>query len=399
MFASLSFGLALLPLTFAAIHDVQVGSANGTDLVFTPEALSADIGDQVVFHFNPKNHSVQQSTFANPCGQKEGGFNSGFNPVALNTSSDSLPTFTYTVTTNSSTPIWVYCGQGANTAASHCGKGMIFAINCPPTGSANSLDNFKAAALAIGASLAASASAASAAATQTGGSPTLTAAYGGITIPAVVSETLVTVPITFGSSTWTTTYTSYEGSPNPTPAAVAGAVHTVTVGGLNANGTTKLFFDPDHIIAAPRDQITFQFLQKNHSVVQSSFADPCRPLNANNASAPQALSSGFQPVATNATDFPTWTITVNNTQPTWFYCAQTNPTSHCGAGMVFSVNAIDNTSRSFAAFQSIAEQLNGTVAGNLAAPSATSTTGGALSIRAGSAGFVVALIAITASLL
>jgi len=403
MFASIPLGLAFLPfIVLATVHDVQVGSSDGTKLEFEPEALSAAVGDQVVFHFNPKNHTVSQSSFADPCSLKDGGFNSGFMPVAANSSVDSRPTFAVNVTDLN--PVWVYCAQGKNTAASHCGKGMIFAINCPASGSANSLDNFKAAALAIGASLAASASAASATptATEDSGSPTLTAAYGDVTVPPIVSATLVTVPITLDTtSIWTTTYTSYAGSPAATPVAAEGAVHTVVVGGVNTNGTTKLFFSPDHIVAAPRDTIVFQFEAKNHSVTQSSFVDPCRPLNANNASAPQALKSGFHPVGVNDTDFPTWTVTVNETAPLWFYCGQTSPASHCGAGMVFSVNAVDNSTRSFAAFQAVAEQLNGTIAGALSAPSATaSTTGAALSLRASSgAGIVFALIAVAASFL
>jgi hypothetical protein len=38
---------------------------------------AADPGDQVVFHFYPKNHSVAQSSFASPCDLKSGGFDSG----------------------------------------------------------------------------------------------------------------------------------------------------------------------------------------------------------------------------------------------------------------------------------------------------------------------------------
>lgn len=94
MFASLSLGLALLPLAFGAVHDVQVGQSG--QLLFQPEAIVsyslrssarftisntfyqfAAPGDQVVFHFHPKNHTVTQSSFADPCGRKEGGFTSG----------------------------------------------------------------------------------------------------------------------------------------------------------------------------------------------------------------------------------------------------------------------------------------------------------------------------------
>jgi plastocyanin len=410
MFASLSLGLALMPFIVSAkTFDVQVGGPNGT-LEFVPPALSAAVGDQVIFHFNPKNHSVFQSSFDSPCGPKDGGFQSPFMFVAANSSVDSRPT--YTVTVNDTNPVWVYCAQAANTPASHCGQGMVFAINCPSDDSPNSLGNFKKEALAIGASLSSSAAAASATAGGSGGyggygggsagsagSPTLTAAYGDVTIPPAPSATLVTAEITLDSSSiWTTVYTSFVNSPAATPVAVDGAVHTVVVG-----GTGKLFFDPDHIIANPRDQVVFQFQQKNHSVIQSSFPDPCRPLNSLNATAPPGFNSGFHAVDANQTDgFPTWTLTVNDTSPVWAYCGQTAPSSHCGAGMVFSINAVDNSTRDFDAFKSVAESLNGTgsASGSGAAPSQTGNTGGALSLRVGGgASVVMALIAVAASLL
>jgi plastocyanin len=404
MFASLSLGLALMPFAFAAVHDVQVGGANGL-LEFSPEALSAVPGDQVVFHFNPKNHTVSQSAFATPCGLKEGGFASGFMPVAANSSVDSRPTFTVVV--NDTTPVWVYCAQGAGTPASHCGQGMVFAINCPSGNAPNSFNNFKAAALAVGASLsAAAASATDVAATGYGApaaSPTLTAAYGDstggvVTLPPAPSATLVTAAITLDStSVWTTVYTSFANSPAATPVAAEGAVHTVVVG-----GTGKLFFSPDHIIAAPRDTVVFQFQQKNHSVVQSSFADPCRKINANNASAPAGFNSGFMPVGANDTVFPTWNLTVNDTAPVWAYCGQTAPVSHCGSGMVFAINAVDSSPRNFSAFQAIAKELNGTAANASASGSAPSSTptGAALSLRiSGGASVIFTLVAIVASLL
>jgi len=409
MFTSISLGLALMPFVVAKVWDVQVGGATPTDLVFVPEALSAAIGDQVVFHFNPKNHTVTQSAFASPCGAKDGGFHSGFQPVAANSSVDSRPTFAVTV--NDTDPVWVYCGQAAGTPASHCGAGMVFSINCPSDDSPNSFTNFKKAALAIGASL--SAAAASASQTPAGGygggyggsdaTPTLTAAYGDVTLPPAPSESVVTAEITLdASSIWTTVYTSVADSPAPTPVSPEGAVHTVVVGGTSG-GNPQLFFSPDHIIANPRDTVVFQFQQKNHSVTQSSFADPCRRLNANNASAPLGFSSGFHFVDTNVTDFPTWNLTVNDTNPVWAYCGQLAPKSHCGAGMVFAINAVDTSARNFTAFQNVAEKLNGTV-GALATPSDTpssgNNTGGALSLRVGGGASVAfALIAMTASLL
>lgn len=141
---------------------------------------------------------------------------------------------------------------------------MVFAVNCPADGSANSFSNFKSAALAIGAQLKAEASSASAAAataatvatapaTTTDAQAYTTAAYGGVTIPAAPVESLVTVTVTVEASQWTTVYSSYPGSPAPTPASLEGTTHTVLVGN---NGT--LTFDPPFVAAAPRDTIEFQ---------------------------------------------------------------------------------------------------------------------------------------------
>ncbi|TFK57139.1 hypothetical protein OE88DRAFT_100529 [Heliocybe sulcata] len=370
-FSLLSMGLVVLPFTAAQmIYDVTVGGAAG-NLTFSPEAIFANPGDQVVFHFQQKNHTVTQSSFANPCGPKEGGFDSGFMPVAANVT-DNFPT--YTIRVNDTNPVWVYCAQAANTANSHCGKGMVFAVNCPADGSPNSFTNFKNSALAIGSSLAAAASSTAAAPSETA-SNTWTAAYGSVTVPPAPSGSVVTQPITLQSSSWTTVYTSYPNSPAPTPAALEGQVHKVIVG-----GTGKLTFDPPRISAQPRDIIMFEFHQKNHTVTQSSFADPCRQLNANGTT---GFDSGFLPVADDASSFPTWNVTVNDTAPMWAYCRQKTPASHCGAGMVFAVNSDESSQRSFSAFQALAEQLNGTAAAASASPSATGSTSGAGAVRVG----------------
>jgi hypothetical protein len=122
---------------------------------------------------------------------------------------------------------------------------MVFAVNCGADGTPNSFTNFKASALAIGASLSAAAPAAA--------TTTYTAAYGGYTVPPPPVGAGVTETITLDSSTWATTYTSYPNSPAATPAALTGNVHKVTVG---ADG--QLLYDPQHISAQPRDTIVFE---------------------------------------------------------------------------------------------------------------------------------------------
>jgi plastocyanin len=398
MFAStLSLGLALLPFVSAAVHDVQVGP-NGK-FEFQPPAIGAQPGDQVVFHFNPKNHTVTQSSFGSPCSPMQGGIDSGFIPVPQN-QTDHLPTFTVTV--HDTNPIWMYCGQGGGTPNSHCGAGMVFAINCGLDHEPNSYANFHKSALDYGATIGV-VGAGSYGGGAYGGAPVdaaappatsiWTAAYGGYTIPPEPQGVVVTHTVAVEGSTWATTYTSYPNSPAPTPASLEGTTHRVIVGGASG-----LVFDPPHISALPRDTVVFEFRQKNHTVTQSSFADPCRKLSTNGI---VGFDSGFIPVAEGATEFPTWSMVVNDTAPIWAYCRQQTPTSHCGAGMVFSINSDEQGERNFAAFQGVAEAINGTAALANADPTPTdgaADSSGAMSVRIGGAG-VVAVVAILATLL
>jgi plastocyanin len=93
------YALATLPLAFAqysypvvsasasatntvagpgAVHTVSVGQ-NG--LTFTPDTIHANVGEQITFQFFPKNHSVVQADFNNPCNPSGGGIFSGFVPT------------------------------------------------------------------------------------------------------------------------------------------------------------------------------------------------------------------------------------------------------------------------------------------------------------------------------
>ncbi|KAE9390920.1 hypothetical protein BT96DRAFT_324306 [Gymnopus androsaceus JB14] len=100
------------------------------------------------------------------------------------------------------------------------------------------------------------------------------------------------------------------------------------------------------------DIVSFQFVSKNHSVVQSTFAAPCTGAG---------ISSGFM----NITDptgptFPTWILAViDASEPVWFFCSQVILTStHCQAGMVFAINPTE--AKSFTAFQQAAIATNST---------------------------------------
>ncbi|KAF1995733.1 hypothetical protein P154DRAFT_444928 [Amniculicola lignicola CBS 123094] len=118
-------------------HVIQVGGPAG-ELIFAPNNIVAAPGDLVQFQFNPKNHSVVQSTFDNPCipiqnilANKTDAFFSGFMPVsaAAGNATGKVDTLTYTIRVMDSKPVWFYCSQGK-----HCQSGMVGAINAPATG-------------------------------------------------------------------------------------------------------------------------------------------------------------------------------------------------------------------------------------------------------------------------
>ncbi|ODN75431.1 hypothetical protein, variant [Cryptococcus amylolentus CBS 6039] len=116
--------------------------------------------------------------------------------------------------------------------------------------------------------------------------------------------------------------------------SVLGANHTVLVG----QNSTKTF-TPSELTAAVGDTVEFQFVGGNHTVTQSTFANPCTN---------SGFKSGF--VKGNASNPTSFTISINDTTPLWMYCGQTG---HCEAGMVMSINA-PSTDKTFAAFQAAA---------------------------------------------
>ncbi|KAF8637341.1 hypothetical protein AX17_002842 [Amanita inopinata Kibby_2008] len=165
--------------------------------------------------------------------------------------------------------------------------------------------------------------------------------------------------------------------------AVSAKDIAITVG---QNGT--LTFTPANVTAAAGDVLAFSFVSKNHTVTQSTFANPCTKKGAT------AVDSGFLPVGSDAAAAPpTYNVTVNGTDPLWFYCAQTRPASHCQLGMVFAVNAPAN--ESFAQFQAAAKagggnstSGNGTSTSSAATPSRTNA---AVTLGSNAAGLLAIL--------
>ena len=296
----------------------------------------------------------------------EGGFDSGFMPVAADITDGPFPAAQFTV--QDTKPVWAFCKQ-----TGHCAKGMVFAIN-----PGDKMAAFQAAAMATNGSTSNPTAAGSTATGATG----MTITSAGASSPTATGSA--------SSATSSGTGTTQD--------------HQVMVG---ADGLT---YSPSNITAQPGDTITFKFMAKNHTITQSTFADPCKKLN--NATTGQVgFDSGFMPVANGTTNFPTYTVQVNDTKPIWAYCRQTG---HCGMGMVFSVNANENSANSFEAFKALAMQLNGTgssgstsAGGASGAPSGTaggasptSTKNSAGSFKAsGSTGFMFALAGVAIGLI
>ncbi|KAF2111496.1 Cupredoxin [Lophiotrema nucula] len=124
----------------SAAQTVSVGvdSTGAAALVFTPDTIHANPGEEITFQFFPKNHSVVQADFNNPCNPSDNGIFSGFIP-----SSSGPADQVFTIKVKEDKPVWLYCA--ALKPAPHCAAGMVAVIN-PPKSGPNTLDAFRAAA-------------------------------------------------------------------------------------------------------------------------------------------------------------------------------------------------------------------------------------------------------------
>ncbi|KAI4942630.1 hypothetical protein J4E91_010025 [Alternaria rosae] len=200
--------------------------------------------------------------------------------------------------------------------------------------------------------------------------------------------------MSMGSATKPTLSSAVLGSVSTsTPAAMAGMVmtHVVQVGGPNGS----LTFSPSNVKAQPGDLVQFQFHPKNHSVVQSTFDNPCTPIQNIMSNKTDAFFSGFMPTNASLTatsQVLTYTIRVADAKPVWFYCSQGK---HCQAGMVGAINAPASGNKTMEAFVALAAQAaenlspgqaagSGGASGNT--PTSPSAGGGANSGTSGTSG-------------
>jgi len=144
-----------------------------------------------------------------------------------------------------------------------------------------------------------------------------------------------------GSSAASSTVAS-SAAPVATPSALPGQQFVIV------SPNEAFMFQPTNITAAENTTVTFLFPTSGgfmHSVTQSSFAKPCTLLEG-------GFDSGLQP---NNFEF-TLTIT-NASEPTWFFCTQTNPIKHCGMGMVGGINIPASSSNTIEDFLSAADAI------------------------------------------
>lgn len=99
------YSIVVDQLTLLQATTVTVGLAPGgagPALAFDPPTLKAANGTTITFEFRgaPGNHTVTQSTFANPCAQMPGGFDSGYIQIPAGTT-EGFPTWNLTITDDS----------------------------------------------------------------------------------------------------------------------------------------------------------------------------------------------------------------------------------------------------------------------------------------------------------
>ncbi|KAE9375898.1 Cupredoxin [Stipitochalara longipes BDJ] len=208
---------AAASLALAQAITIPVSVGFGGLLKFSPSDITASVGDHVEFTFFATNHSVTQSSFADPCHPLAGGLFSTFQPTA------NISSKVFVVTVTDTSPIWLYCGQG-----NHCQKGMVAAINAPATG--NTLDAFTL--------LAGNASSST--------SPSSKSPVGGVlefpptevTVTQLVTATITATESSFGEefqttylSTFPITYTTDAVKPISTISRGTGSAPTVLGGG------------------------------------------------------------------------------------------------------------------------------------------------------------------------
>jgi hypothetical protein len=119
---------------------------------------------------------------------------------------------------------------------------------------------------------------------------------------------------------------------------------SVLLSSLPQLGILLVCLGSDHEIVISNEWLEFQFYPLNHSVARASFGvTPCIPYEY--SSNKTGFFSGFQPVnLTLESQLPTWSVTVNDTEPIFYYCGAP---SSCQSGMIGVINPVSFQLQSF----------------------------------------------------
>jgi plastocyanin len=176
--------------------------------------------------------------------------------------------------------------------------------------------------------------------------------------------TLLCLPLVgaqYGGGGGSTTSSASSTASSTTSGSASSATQSVDV------GESGFVFNPDTIHVPAGGVVEFHFYPGDHSVAQAAFNNPCHPMSDT------SFFSGFMASANNGN--PVWSLTVNDTNPIWFYCGQVG---HCAAGMVGVINP--SGSDTLDAFKSAASTASGqsvpaaAQGGILGTPSASQST-------------------------
>jgi plastocyanin len=130
------------------------------------------------------------------------------------------------------------------------------------------------------------------------------------------------------------------------PSLVSAVNHTVFVG-AGKDGQPGLKFDPQQIVAAKGDIVSFEFRGGNHTVTQSSFANPCA-WQLNTVTNKTGFNSGFIPFDAATRQVGVYSLEVSDpSTPIWFFCGRP---PHCKMGMYGAINPPTTGNKTFTAF-------------------------------------------------
>ncbi|EKM53409.1 uncharacterized protein PHACADRAFT_259771 [Phanerochaete carnosa HHB-10118-sp] len=163
-------------------------------------------------------------------------------------------------------------------------------------------------------------------------------------------------------------------------ASVANAETFQILIGANTTANASQIFTPQQLQAHAGDTVIFNFTNGTYDLIQSSFAQPCVPLNQQNNSL-NGFDTGVRP-ADNGTSITTFPVNiVDNVTTIWFY-----ENSTCGQGGVGGININESSTETLAGFVRNAIRLNGTNATESSTSSLPLSTGFSGGSSSGSSG-------------